>query len=293
MAYRSAMRLEGVGRRRGRVGPWTLREIELALPAGALIRIEGGNGSGKSTLLRLIAGVDLPTTGRITGRPARTGYVPERFPPALPLTARGYLRHLGRVHGLRGRAAVRAADHWLERLGADPYADQPLRELSKGSAQRIAVAQALLAEPALLVLDEAWTGLDRAARRTLDEVVGERGAAGATVVFVDHDPARLTAARPLRYGLAGGALSALAERTGEGDPASEGCAAEPGRVTIEAQAPPGAAPLTAAWPGAPDLRRLPDGTLRLTVSAAHSDALLRTLLTAAPGWHIRAVRHHR
>ncbi|WP_234285316.1 ATP-binding cassette domain-containing protein, partial [Streptomyces venezuelae] len=101
------MRLERVGRRHGLRGRWILREVGLDLPAGALVRVVGTNGTGKSTLLRLVAGVDAPTEGRVTGRPPRTAYVPERFPVALPFTAADYLVHLGRVRGL-GRAAARA-----------------------------------------------------------------------------------------------------------------------------------------------------------------------------------------
>ncbi|MBI0385284.1 ATP-binding cassette domain-containing protein, partial [Streptomyces albiflaviniger] len=83
---------------------------------------------------------------------------------------------------------------WLERFGADGYAGTPLAELSKGTSQKIAVAQALLAAPGLLVLDEAWTGLDQAARGVLDTAVAERVADGGAVVFVDHDPRRLAGA---------------------------------------------------------------------------------------------------
>src|SRR5690606_36887994 len=108
----------------------------------------------KSTLLRLLAGVDAPSAGRVSDRP-HSAYVPERFPVALPFTALGYLTHLARVHGLRGRAAPRAALEWLERFGAGEFARMPLAELSKGTAQKVAVAQALLARPGLLVLDEA------------------------------------------------------------------------------------------------------------------------------------------
>ncbi|EME98124.1 ABC transporter, partial [Streptomyces mobaraensis NBRC 13819 = DSM 40847] len=97
------MELRDVGRRYGVRGRWVLKDVALRVPRGTLLRIEGGNGSGKSTLLRLLAGIDAPSAGRITGRP-RTAYVPERFPAALPLTALGYLTRLGRVHGLGRRA---------------------------------------------------------------------------------------------------------------------------------------------------------------------------------------------
>lgn len=147
-----------MGRRYGLGGPWVLRGGDLDLRAGTPVRVRGSNGSGKSTLLRLLAGIDAPTEGRITGRP-RTAYVPERFPAALPFTAAGYLTRLGRVHGLGRREAAAGAAEWLERFGAAAHARTPLGELSRGTSQKVAVAQALLAGPELLVLDEAWTGL--------------------------------------------------------------------------------------------------------------------------------------
>ncbi|WP_405691766.1 ATP-binding cassette domain-containing protein [Streptomyces sp. NBC_00057] len=271
------MNLRGVGRRYGLGGPWVLRGVDLDLPAHALIRIEGANGTGKSTLLRLLAGIDAPTEGRVTGRRPRTAYVPERFPAALPFTAAGYLVHLGRIHGLRTPEAADRAQSWLARFGAADHARTPLPELSKGTSQKVAVAQALLAEPELLVLDEAWTGLDAAARDELDRAVAERVAAGSTVVFVDHDPRRLAgvvdaAFRVERHGLTAVPV-ARAARTGP-------------QVRIEAAAPPGAA-LPAGLPGTPERMPAADGAVRLTVAAAHSDALLRALLAARPPWHIR------
>jgi len=276
------MRLDGVGRRYGVAGDWVLRGIDLVLPERGLLRVEGANGSGKSTLLRLLAGIDAPSAGRISGRPA-CAYVPERFPAALPLTALGYLTALGRVHGLRRAAAVRAAGEWLERFGAGTHARTPLSELSKGSSQKVAVAQALLARPGLLVLDEAWTGLDQAARAVLDRAVTERVADGGTVVFVDHDPARLAGAPDATYWLSEGRLSAA--------PAVAARGGAPGgpdgpRVRVEAEGPPGAA-APAGLPGDPLVEHGPHGTTVLTAPAVASDALLRGLL--AQHWHIRSV----
>lgn len=260
-----------MGRRYGRRRPWILRGVCLELPPGALVRVEGGNGGGKSTLLRLLAGIDTPTEGSVTARPPRTAYVPERFPAALPLTAAAYLTHLGRIHGLpRAEAARRAAER-LERFGAAAYAGTPLAELSKGTSQKVAVAQALLAEPGLLVLDEAWTGLDASARAELDRAVTERTAAGGTVVFVDHDPLRLADAPDAHYRVEGGALTAVSGAHGP-------------FVRIHAAGAPGSAP-----PPGLTVAPAPGGGVLLTVEAARSDTVLRELLTASPPWHIRAV----
>jgi ABC-2 type transport system ATP-binding protein len=198
------VRLEAVGKRYGVREPWVVRGVSADVPDGRLIRVAGRNGSGKSTLLRVVAGVSLPSAGRVTGRP-HCGYVPERFPGGLPFTGREYLLHLARVHGLHGAAGRRSVDGWLERLGAAGYADQSLRSMSKGMGQKMALAQALLPAPGLLVLDEAWTGLDQAARAELDAAVTERVADGGAVLFVDHDPARLAGREDERWEFDGAA----------------------------------------------------------------------------------------
>jgi ABC-type Mn2+/Zn2+ transport system ATPase subunit len=276
------MRLDGVGRRYGVTKDWVLRGVDLSLPERRLVRVQGTNGSGKSTLLRMLAGIDAPSAGRITGRPA-AAYVPERFPAAMPLTAHGYLTHMGRVHGLPRDAAAGEAREWLDRFGAAAYARTPLSELSKGSSQKVVVAQALMARPGLLVLDEAWTGLDQAARAVLDRSVAERVAEGGTVVFVDHDPARLAGAPDVTYSVEGAGLREVA---GYVPPGHAGVPTTGTQVRIEAEGPPGTA-LPPDLPGSPRTEQTPDGTTVLTAAAPYSDALLRGLL--AGHWHIRSV----
>jgi ABC-type multidrug transport system ATPase subunit len=112
------VRLEAVGKRYGLRQPWVVRGVSADLRAGRLIRVSGRNGSGKSTLLRVVAGVSLPTAGKVTGRP-HTGYMPERFPGGLPFSGREYLLHLARVHGLRG-ALGRALELRRRRRGHGP-----------------------------------------------------------------------------------------------------------------------------------------------------------------------------
>ncbi|MGW0537301.1 ABC transporter ATP-binding protein [Streptomyces sp. NPDC003032] len=290
------VRLGGVGRRYGVRGPWVLRGVDIGMRAGALIRLEGANGSGKSTLLRLLAGIDVPSEGRVTGRP-RTAFVPERFPAAMPFTAIGYLTHMARVHGLARGAAGRSAERWLERFGAGGYARTPLSELSKGSSQKVAVAQALLAAPDLLVLDEAWTGLDAAARTELDHAVAERTAAGGAVVFVDHDPRRLAGAVDETYEVidtevkrrtVGGPSEAEGESMvvivtrGPGGPGGPRGVELPGAVAAVVVATDAAADAATAEGTA-------ERAMRLTVPERHSDFILRELLTARPPWHVVTV----
>ncbi|MCF1595821.1 ABC transporter ATP-binding protein [Streptomyces muensis] len=274
------LRLDNVGRRYGLRGPWVLRGVHLTVTPGDLIRVEGPNGTGKSTLLRLLAGIDTPTEGRITGRP-RTAYVPERFPTALPFTALGYLTHLGKVHGLSRPAAARAALEWLDRFGAAAYARTPMAQLSKGSSQKVAVVQALLAEPELLVLDEAWTGLDAAAREELERAVAERTAGGTAVVFVDHDPDRLAGAPDATYTVRDAGL----------DLRTEGVVAGPAgpHMIVVVQGPLGAQLPADATRTVISAEEPAPGTHRLTLPASHSDVLLRALLTARPPWHVVSV----
>jgi ABC-type Mn2+/Zn2+ transport system ATPase subunit len=275
------MRLEAVGKRYGPRQPWIVRDVSLDAGPGRLIRLEGRNGTGKSTLLRVVAGVSRPSAGKVTGRP-HTGYVPERFPGALPFTGREYLRHMARVHGLRGAAAAATVDGWLERLGADAYAGQPLRSLSKGMCQKIAVTQALLPRPGLLVLDEAWTGLDQAARGALDAAVTERVADGGTVLFVDHERNRLAGKISVRWQLDGsGRVSVGADSPAPGSPALFDTTA----VVIElAGLEAGSAARLADVPG---VVAAAGGTVRTT--ADRSDEVLRHVL-AWDGVHVVSVR---
>jgi ABC-2 type transport system ATP-binding protein len=294
------MRLDSVGKRYGVRQPWVIRDVSADVAPGTLIRLEGRNGSGKSTLLRVAAGVSLPSRGKVTGR-LRTGYVPERFPGALPFTGRGYLLHMARVHGLRGAAAASRVDGWLERLGAAGYADQPLRALSKGMCQKIAITQALLPQPGLLVLDEAWTGLDQAARGALDAAALERVADGGTVMFVDHEQVRLQGKISEHWRLDGSGRVSVVPG-GPDSPAPSGPSADTAVAAADTAVADGAVIVIELdgleGDSAVRLRDLPgvvsagvvsgaDATVR--VAAGRSDDLLRQVLTW-DGVHVVSVR---
>jgi len=275
------MRLDGVGKRYGFRQPWVVRDVSLEIRPGGLVRLEGRNGTGKSTLLRVIAGVSVPTKGTVTGRPI-TGYVPERFPPALPFSARDYLMHIGRVHGLAADALESRAEACLDRLGGLEFADIPLRTMSKGMGQKVAIAQALLPGSGLLVLDEAWTGLDAPARAALDETVAERIADGGRVVFVDHDPRRLDHLDAERWRIERGEAVLVRDERPRTAPAEVRHI-----VVIEVTGCP-----REVLDGLGDVisvRWARDGAL-VRVSAEASDSVLRRLLALGDDVHIGNVR---
>ncbi|MFF2662546.1 ATP-binding cassette domain-containing protein [Kitasatospora sp. NPDC058032] len=281
----------GVGKRYGR-GPWILRDVELRLAHGDVLAVLGANGSGKSTLLRILAGLTRPTTGRLTGavtrpatagRRAAVGYVPDRFTAHERHTATGYLTHLGRVRGLPTAAARRRAAELLDRLALVGGSHAALRTLSKGNAQKVALAQALLVPPDLLVLDEPWSGLDASAHTVLAELIAETAAEGGAVVFTDHREAvaeaHATTVRTLADGRVTGAPSAPSA------PASLGSAAvPPAELVLTGPGPDG--PDWQALPGVLTLeRRGPE--LHLRVEQTHADAVLLTALRHR--WSVRAV----
>ncbi|WP_235926136.1 ATP-binding cassette domain-containing protein [Actinokineospora pegani] len=174
-----------MGKRYGS-GRAILREVDLDLVPGGVLAVSGAIGSGKSTLLKIIAGVSRPSSGRVLDRPRQVGYVPERFPSDERLTARSYLTHMGRLRGMSTRAAAERGVALLDRLALAGGVDTHLRKLSKGNLQKVAVAQSLMVPPALLALDEPWSGLDRGAHGVLGQLIDEVAEAGGAVVFTDH-----------------------------------------------------------------------------------------------------------
>jgi ABC-2 type transport system ATP-binding protein len=177
------VRFEQVAFRYARRAGWTLREVDQLVEPGQTVVVLGRNGAGKSTLLQLAAGVLRPTRGAIRGRPSVVGWVPERFPADQPFTAGGYLHRMAEVRGQTDPAVV---DRWIERLLLSEHAGTRLADLSKGTAQKVGLAQALLVPPGLLVLDEPWDGLDSVARTLIPGIVSEVTTAGGSVLVSDH-----------------------------------------------------------------------------------------------------------
>jgi ABC-2 type transport system ATP-binding protein len=177
------VRFDDVWFRYARRAGWALRAVEAVAEPGQTVVVLGRNGAGKSTLLQLAAGVLRPVRGAVRDRPPVVGWVPERFPADQPFTAGQYLHRMAGIRGFGGGAIV---DRWLERLKLTEHRNTRLADLSKGTAQKVGLAQALLVPPGLLVLDEPWEGLDSVARALIPELVGEVTTAGGTVLVSDH-----------------------------------------------------------------------------------------------------------
>jgi ABC-2 type transport system ATP-binding protein len=197
------VRFDQIWFRYARRAAWTLRAVDATVEPGATVVVLGRNGAGKSTLLQLAAGVLRPVQGAVRGRPRTVGWVPERFPADQPFTAEQYLTRMAALRGVRGTAPV---EHWIERLGLGAHRHTRLADLSKGTAQKVGLAQALLVPPGLLVLDEPWEGLDSVARTLIPQIVAEVTAAGGAVLVSDHRGEIAGLPEAIRWTVADGAV---------------------------------------------------------------------------------------
>jgi heme exporter protein A len=194
-----------------------LSGVSLTLDAGETLVVFGPNGSGKTTLLRVLAtllrphggdvrvlGCKLPEEGwAVRGRIGMLGHEPMLY---RELSARENLLYHARLHD-RAPACV---SEMLESVGMSERADEPLRTLSRGMVQRVAIARTVLHDPELLLLDEPYAHLDPAARELVDPLLcGEQQ---RTRVISSHDPSGGLEEADLVLGLRAGRVAVLRER---------------------------------------------------------------------------------
>jgi heme exporter protein A len=203
----TAIELDGLVRRYGERA--ALDGLTLTLPAGATLVVFGPNGAGKSTLLRVLAtllrphagsvrvlGRELPKEGwAVRGHVGLLGHEPLLY---RDLTARENLRFHARLH----RVPSGRTEEVLEAVGLARRGDDKVHTLSRGMVQRLAVARAVLHDPALLLLDEPRANLDPAAAELVEPLIG--AASGRTRVITSHDPAGGLAEADLALGLRSG-----------------------------------------------------------------------------------------
>jgi heme exporter protein A len=201
-----------------------LQDLSLHLAAGQCLLVLGANGAGKSTLLKLLSGLLRPQGGTIAiaGQSLDRANPASRRPLGLvahqtllydELTLRENLEFAARLYGLAEARAVAAGA--LAEAGLEQRAQDRPRDLSRGMQQRAAIARALLHRPTVILLDEAFTGLDAAASERLRaRMLAERGR-GAAIVAVSHDPREAWPVATHVGVLAGGRWHRFAERPAE------------------------------------------------------------------------------
>ena len=172
-----------------------VERVSFEVPRGVVYGILGPNGAGKSTMLRMINDIIAPDGGMISildglkpGNAAarQIGYLPEERGLYPKMKVLDMIVFMGELRGLQHGEAKQRAQRWLDRLGLADWAKNKVQDLSKGMAQKVQFATALIHEPALVILDEPWSGLDPINAEVLREVVDEIRASGRTVLFSTH-----------------------------------------------------------------------------------------------------------
>jgi ABC-2 type transport system ATP-binding protein len=186
--------IEGVSKLYGSVA--AVSDVTLEVRRGEVLGLLGPNGSGKTTLLRMLTGYLSPTTGRLSvdgfdterqrmDARRRIGYVPESLPLYSHMRVREFLRFMARLRGLDAAASESAVAEVALQVGLGDRLAAPIRTLSRGYRQRVAIAQALVHKPDILILDEPTNGLDP--RQIIETRNFIRGLAGRrTVIMSSH-----------------------------------------------------------------------------------------------------------
>jgi ABC-2 type transport system ATP-binding protein len=169
-------------------------DLSFAVSAGTVFGFLGGNGAGKTTSLRMILDIIRPTSGRIEvlGRaPGRDnaseiGFLPEERGLYRQMTALDTIAYFGRLKGMTLADARREGTALLDRFGLAANTKSTVDKLSKGMAQKVQLATALVNRPRLLVLDEPFSGLDPVNQGLLEDEIRRMSAAGSTIIFSTH-----------------------------------------------------------------------------------------------------------
>ena len=183
-----------------KVGFWgrrvtVLEGLSLDVRQGEVFGFLGPNGAGKTTTIKILMGLIYPTAGRATlfGRPigdrqakARLGFLPESPYFYDYLTAAEFLQFYGHLFSLRGALLEKRVTELLDLVGMSHARNLQLRKFSKGMLQRVGIAQALINDPELVVLDEPMSGLDPVGRKEIRDLILRLKESGKTIFFSSH-----------------------------------------------------------------------------------------------------------
>jgi len=173
----------------------SLEGLTMQVEAGEAFGFLGPNGAGKTTTIKLLVGLIFPTSGtaRILGKPIsdiemhrEIGYLPEQPYFYDYLTAAELLDYFARIHNLTGADRRERVERMLKKVGLETAGKIQLRKYSKGMLQRVGLAQAILHDPQVVILDEPMSGLDPVGRREVRDIILELKREGRTVMFSTH-----------------------------------------------------------------------------------------------------------
>ena len=187
-----AIKLEGVTKTFG--SKVAVRDLDMAVPRGAMVGFIGPNGAGKTTTIRMVLSILFPDSGKITvlDRPSaleakdRIGYLPEERGVYKRMKVGSFLRYVSRLKGYSGPDLRSRVRKWLERVDLGDVENKKCEELSKGMQQKVQFVCSVIHEPDLVILDEPFSGLDPLNMRLLRDLIREQHARGATVIFSTH-----------------------------------------------------------------------------------------------------------
>jgi ABC-2 type transport system ATP-binding protein len=172
-----------------------LDSLSLQVETGEVFGVLGPNGSGKTTAMKVLTGLCAPTSGKawLLGQPVGNvavkndiGFLPEHPYFYDYLTANEFLTFYGRLFCIESLSRTKRIDELLERVGLSDQRQTRLRHFSKGMLQRIGIAQALINDPLLVLLDEPMSGLDPVGRRAVRDIILQLKSEGKTVFFSSH-----------------------------------------------------------------------------------------------------------
>jgi ABC-2 type transport system ATP-binding protein len=181
-----------VGFRRRQVD--AVKGVSFSVRRGEIFGLIGPNGAGKTTTIKMLTGLIKPTSGtmKIMGFDGfdrrcsrKLGYLPEISYYYESLTAFEILDFYAKLYGM-GKDRAKAVDYWLERVGMSHARNKRLGQFSKGMLQRIGLAQALIGDPELVILDKPQSGLDPIGRRDVADIIRESQNKGKTIFFSSH-----------------------------------------------------------------------------------------------------------
>lgn len=187
------MELKAENLRKSFDGREVLHGVSFTISSGKALGLLGRNGAGKSTTIRILMDVFKANSGTITmdGKPFSAkdyniGYLPEERGLYPKKKVSEQLLYLAQLRGASKTQAKSNLKHWLQRLGIEEYEDRVLDTLSKGNQQKVQLAQTLMCNPDIIILDEPFSGLDPVNSQVLQEVVQEQIEAGKLVIFSSH-----------------------------------------------------------------------------------------------------------